>query len=300
MEIIIENPAKAETFVNIFQHLKVFTEHINLQFNSSGLYIQGLDSSHVSIFIVQIPASWFDTYQCEKGLVLGINTNIFAKVLKSREISQKIAIQYNEESEQVFVKFTAAGAAAAAEDSLAPPAPKKKASKKKSSAAADEVPAPAPAPAPPLTAAGAKKVLDMHFQIPLVEIDCETLEIPEVDYNAELSMESDTFHNMINQLKTFGDNLDILCSETLIKFSSKNESGALDVPVKIDELGEFSINEGEELNISFALSYCYNFSLFYKLSKEVRLSFSNEYPMKLCYNMGNCMMTFYLAPKIMD
>jgi hypothetical protein len=56
-----------------------------------------------------------------------------------------------------------------------------------------------------------KTVFDKNFEIPLMDIECELLEIPDVDYDAELVIQSASFANTVSQLKQFGDIMDIAC-----------------------------------------------------------------------------------------
>jgi hypothetical protein len=62
MKIVLINPVKSDLFALIFQHIKTFTEYINISFQKKGMYIQSMDSSHISIFEVNLPFSWFDEY----------------------------------------------------------------------------------------------------------------------------------------------------------------------------------------------------------------------------------------------
>jgi hypothetical protein len=65
-----------------------------------------------------------------------------------------------------------------------------------------------------------KTVFDKNFEIPLMDIECELLEIPDVDYDAVI--QSASFANTVSQLKQFGDIMDIACSENEIKFVAKS------------------------------------------------------------------------------
>jgi proliferating cell nuclear antigen PCNA len=144
---------------------------------------------------------------------------------------------------------------------------------------------------------------NLHFEIPLIDIDMEYMQIPEIDYNAEFSLLSSHFSNLINQLKLFGDCLEINCSEENILLSAKSqESGKMAVSIKIDELSAFSINEGETLELSFGLTQLHNICLYSKLSKEVSIYLSDSYPIKMVYSLGqeNAKFVFYLAPKMRD
>ena len=107
----------------------------------------------------------------------------------------------------------------------------------------------------------------------------------------------------MNQLKMFGENMDVDCSEDrIVLYSSSQDCGKMSVEIKIDDLNSFSIDEGERLAMSFSLLYLYNISQFHKISKEVELKFKRDYPVQLVYNLGaeNATLRFFLAPKIKD
>lgn len=146
-------------------------------------------------------------------------------------------------------------------------------------------------------------VFDKTFEIPLIDIDSETMSIPAIEYQAEFSLPSVNFNNLMNQLKMFGENMDVDCSEEqIVLYSSSQDCGKMSVEIKIDDLNSFSIDEGESLSMSFSLTYLYNISQFHKISKEVELKFKRDYPVQLVYNLGaeNATLRFFLAPKIKD
>lgn len=145
-------------------------------------------------------------------------------------------------------------------------------------------------------------IFDKHFEIPLMDIETEVMEIPEVEYQAEMSLPSAHFASIVSQLRLFGDTLDIHCSEDKIMLSStSSENGKMRVDVGIDELTAFAINEGDTLNLSFSLTYIHFICLYNKLSKDVDIKITNEYPMKIGYQLvDGASITFYLAPKMSD
>jgi proliferating cell nuclear antigen len=258
MNIQLTSPVKAETFATIFQHMKLFTDNINIMFESERMFIQGMDSARVSIFEITLPATWFDEYEHEdQGTILiGISSSLLFRVLNTRDKSQNLIIKFDQEnSDKLLVDFV-----------------------------------------------GESKVaFDKHFELPLMNIDEEMMAIPEIDYQAEFSLSSSNYSNMINQMKMFGDCLEIKCSEERIDLLSNSvDLGKMSVNIPIEDLTEFSINEGETLDISFSLNYMHMFCMYSKLSKDVNLSIRDNYPMKMLYKLGEegAQMTFYLAPKL--
>lgn len=148
-----------------------------------------------------------------------------------------------------------------------------------------------------------KTVFDKHFRCPLVDLDSEIMVIPDTEYTAEFTLPSTTFSTLIQQLKTFGDTLDIECTEDKIQMSAKSsETGAMSVDVPIDDLNSFAINEGEELRMSFSLACLHNICAFSKTAKEISVRMCSDYPLSVVYPITeeDAHLKVYLAPKITD
>ena len=260
MDIRINNPGKAEIFAALFQHIKLFTEHVNIMFSQDKMFIQAMDSSRVSIFEIHLPATWFDVYTNNRtpGITIGINASLLFKVLNAREKNQLLHIKFDEDNEdKLYLDFTSES----------------------------------------------NTVFDKNFEIPLIDMDFEVMSIPTIDYQAEFSIPSVNFAILINQLQMFGDTLQIECSEDKIQLCSTSiETGKMSVEIPIDDLTSFAILEGQQLNLSFSLSHLHNICLYSKLSKDVEINLSADYPIKMVYSLGQmeAKFVFYLAPKIGD
>jgi hypothetical protein len=73
------------------------------------------------------------------------------------------------------------------------------------------------------------------------------------------------------------------------------------VNIPVNDLDEYSICEGEELNISFSLSHLSKMCTSMKMSSTIIVGLSKEYPMSLTYNLGDdSSVSFYISPKIID
>lgn len=265
MNIHINQPCKADIFATLFQHIKLFTEHVNIMFQYDKMYIQAMDSSRVSIFEIHLPSSWFDVYTNtnESGTTLGINSSLLFKVLNTRDSSQSLHIRYDEDDDdKLFFEFTGGSES---------------------------------------------KSFDKHFEIPLLDIDSETMNIPAIEYQAEFSIPSAHFASLINQLKLFGDTMQIECSEDKIQLSSHSgDMGKMFVEIPIDDLTSFAIEEDQNLNISFSLVQLHNICAYSKLSRDVEINMTSNFPIKLTYALGKvpeedgAQIVYYLAPKIGD
>jgi proliferating cell nuclear antigen len=261
MNIVINNLQKTDTFANIFQHIKAFTENINIMFEKERMYIQSMDNSRISIFEIYLPNTWFDKYELSnnENIVIGINSLIFHRILNSKEKTQSIEFIFNkEDSDKLFVHFISEN----------------------------------------------KAEFDKHFEVPLIELDYEMMEIPESENEAEFTISSMQFSNIVNQLKLFGDTMNVTCSEEKIfLYSYSQDNGKMFVEIKIDDLNSFIINEGQSIKLSYSLHYLHNICLYNKISEEIEIKLKENFPMKVVYKLNNdenSKMVFYLAPKIKD
>jgi proliferating cell nuclear antigen len=294
MEIVIDNHIKSECFTTIFQHVRSFTESINLCFSSDGMSFQTMDTAHVSIVELNIPKEWFSRYICSQDVVLGINVSILHKILTAKEKAQILKIGYNDDiSDKLEIHFM--NHENVVEETTTVVLEEEKAKGKEGKGKREKKEKTKNIPKVSET-----KNYDKHFEIPLMDLEMERMEIPEIEYEAEFSLASTNFSNIVNQLKMFGDTMEIQCSEEqIVLYSNSTESGKMSVEISVNDLTEFSINEGYELKLSFSLVYLQNICAFNRLTMEIEIKICSGYPLCALYNLGeDASMRFYLAPKL--
>lgn len=139
-----------------------------------------------------------------------------------------------------------------------------------------------------------------------MEVDSETLQIPETEYKSIITMPSDEFQRIIRDLQVLGEACVISTSKEGIKFSVAGDLGSGSVLVKSSPgdnkgVGKVEIQLIEEVELNFALRYLNFFTKATPLSAEVILSLSPDLPMVIDYPIGEAgKLAFYLAPKIDD
>jgi proliferating cell nuclear antigen PCNA len=278
MNIQIDDPIKSELFVAIFQHIPKFTEHVNIMLEADRFYVQSINSSHVIIMEVVLPAAWFSVYSVLPEIaMIGMHSSLFYKVLKKREKHQKIHLECLDGNvDNIQVHFTAS-ASSNTED---------------------------------------KTVFDKHFEIPSIDIEAELVAIPEMEYQAEFVLSSDAFANLISQLKDFGDALEIECSEEKIELrANSSENGRMLTSIPIEDLAEYAIEDGEKIVSEFALKYLHEICSYKSISKQVEISLSRDFPMRILFRLGGSSkgeeeegekvdvepkLLFFIAPKMAD
>ena len=138
-----------------------------------------------------------------------------------------------------------------------------------------------------------------YFQLPILDIEQDSLEVPETDWDADFSLKSKQLFDLTSQLILFGDTLEIVCNENKIQLNTSSENGRMKVDIPIDDLNEFSILEDYELELSFSLNYIHKMCLTTKLSKDIQISIKKDYPIRMTYDLGeNSYAVFLVAPKV--
>lgn len=146
-----------------------------------------------------------------------------------------------------------------------------------------------------------KTSFDHFFELNLIDVDEDEISIPKVDYDVELSIESKKLVDLFSELNTFGQDLNIKCTETLVELNSNGDTTKLKINIPIDDLKEYAITEGETLDMSFSLNHLCKMCLSIKISPTINISISNELPMSLLYDLGDdSNVIFYIAPKVSD
>ena len=264
MKIQISDKKKKEVFVSLFQTLKNCSSVISVKTTSALFHIQGMDKSHVCLFDAKINSTWFGSFEIKKNINLSFDSNVFYSIISSKSDSQDLIITMDDDNEDTLhIHFI----------------PQEKESKKGDFKGHD--------------------CFKKFFKMPLTEYDYDEMAIPSVEYDAEFSLSSKQISDMFSQLSNFGNDIIIKCSEEEISLTTNGVTGEMRVDIPIDDLSGYSIIEGEEIILTYSLSYINKMCITNKLSNDIEFSLSNNCPMKISYDLGdNSLLQFFMAPKM--
>ena len=152
---------------------------------------------------------------------------------------------------------------------------------------------------------------DKSFELTLIEIDSDMVELPSRESTADIKFVSKDFAELINQLSIFGEKLKFTCNDNII-LNSANEFGKVDITVKEEDIIEYMMEDGAEVESYFGIKFIHMITKFANVNKEVGIHISNDYPIKMVYALDdwkdqnedddesdqplNHYIAFYLAP----
>jgi len=154
---------------------------------------------------------------------------------------------------------------------------------------------------------GENTTIKKCFEMPLMNIDSEHLNIPDKEYQADISIMSNEFSDLISQLSIFGEELQINCNMETISLTSKGDMGQMTASIEEENIVEYSIEEDTVVNLSVSLKFIDRMCGFSKISEVAYLHCSNETPIKLHYSLDEEDSTdsknyvrFFVAPRLED
>jgi len=144
------------------------------------------------------------------------------------------------------------------------------------------------------------------FDLKLMQIESEHMEIPEQQYKVVARLPSSEFQKICKDLKEFGETMQVSASKEGIKFSVAGDVGSGNVMLKPRDDAEkpedkVTLTVHEPVTATFALRYLVNFSKAAPLCGTVELGLGPDAPLLVKYDLekaDNGHIQFYLAPKI--
>merc|ERR1711972_230655 len=143
------------------------------------------------------------------------------------------------------------------------------------------------------------------FDLKLMQIESEHMEIPEQHYKVTAKLPSSEFQRICRDLKEFGETMQVKASKEGITFSVQGDVGAGNVMLKPRESEKLEekvmLAVHEPVTATFALRYLVNFAKAAPLCGAVELGLGPDAPLLVKYDLektDNGYMQFYLAPKI--
>ncbi|KAJ4456373.1 putative Proliferating cell nuclear antigen [Paratrimastix pyriformis] len=91
----------ASLLKQIIDAIKELTDQCTIEVSSTGLALQAMDSSHVSLITFKLKAEFFASYRCDRTLNLGLNLKVLNKLLKTVSNTDKATLRAEDDGDQL-------------------------------------------------------------------------------------------------------------------------------------------------------------------------------------------------------
>lgn len=128
-----------------------------------------------------------------------------------------------------------------------------------------------------------------HFQLKLMDIDSEHMNVPEDEYHAVVNMPTSEYKRVFTDLSVIGDTVTIEASKQSVCFSVEGDIGvgALNVHQSdaVDDKDAVSISVAEPIRMTFPGQYLVNFTKACAVSSQVSLCMQEGRPMAVEFTL---------------
>ena len=193
----------------ITEAMKDLVTEANFDCSATGISLQAMDSSHVSLVALLLRADGFDHFRCDRNISLGINLGSMGKVLKCCNNDDIVTLKAEDTNDAMTFMFGAPHGAWPAWTSCQP-----------SPIGAHRRPRPC------CDAENQSQDRISDFELKLMDIDSEHLGIPDTEYKCQIKMPASEFQRICRDLVRVPHNLDSACLQSLARHAQRSPQGA--------------------------------------------------------------------------
>lgn len=136
------------------------------------------------------------------------------------------------------------------------------------------------------------------WNLTLLNIESESLSIPSDESEIEINMNANEFSEMIKNMSSFGDSLQIKIIGKLLHLQVSGDIGNVEVHKSFNK---DKMKTKGNMELSVAMRYLLLFIKGSTLTQDLKIKMKNEQPLELNYMINkNSYLQFFLAPKFDD
>uniref|UniRef100_A0A0G4FIY0 DNA sliding clamp PCNA n=1 Tax=Chromera velia CCMP2878 TaxID=1169474 RepID=A0A0G4FIY0_9ALVE len=242
------------TLKRIVDSLKDHFKKVVMNCTEEGVAIQAMDESHVSLAKLHLPENAFDFYRCDQQMDLGMDLSVISKVFHACEASDCVHIKADKEKDTVSFAFKSMEKDGAEED-------------------------------------GGRY---SKFDVALINLDVESLAVPEEEYEATVVASSSDFQKICRNLVAIASenaNVEVIMNKENISFKTTGDKGTgiTGGCIELKEgsgTGSVRLRVESPISLTFPLRYLRDFTKASSLSESVMLSMNQGKPICVHYPLG--------------
>ena len=89
----------------VIEAIKDLVPNANWDCSASGVSLQAMDSSHVSLVSMSIGSEGFDPFRCDRNITMGLETSPLSKIMKCAGNEDTITLKCEDKADTVTFLF---------------------------------------------------------------------------------------------------------------------------------------------------------------------------------------------------
>lgn len=135
------------------------------------------------------------------------------------------------------------------------------------------------------------------FYLPLIDAEEREQKVPSLNFDATITAPSSVINDAIDDVDIIGESVTFLAQDQKLSISSTGDLSKANVDITSDE--DVKIVVKDKHKSKYSIEYLKKMMLGGKLADKVIVNFSQDYPLKMEFNVLNKLqMAFILAPRV--
>lgn len=97
--------SQATVLKKVVEAIRELVTDVNIDCTSAGLSLQSMDDAHVTLVILQMRASGFENYRCDRTIPIGINMSSLSKIIKCGNNEDTLTLKASDDGETLSIVF---------------------------------------------------------------------------------------------------------------------------------------------------------------------------------------------------
>ena len=137
------------------------------------------------------------------------------------------------------------------------------------------------------------------FYLPIIDIEEKEQKVPDLKFPVSIKTSSSVLNEAIEDVDVVGESVAFIAEPKKFILQAEGDLNQARIEIKEDDETKVSINGDERVKAKYSIEYLKKMINGSKLSDDVVIQFSKDYPLKLDYKtVDKVMLSFILAPRV--
>ena len=97
--------SQAVILKKVVEAIRELVTDVNIDCTSAGLSLQSMDDAHVTLVMLQLKSSGFESYRCDRTIPIGINMSSLSKIIKCGNNEDTLTLKADDNGETLSINF---------------------------------------------------------------------------------------------------------------------------------------------------------------------------------------------------
>ena len=137
------------------------------------------------------------------------------------------------------------------------------------------------------------------FNLPIIDLEEKDQKVPDLKFPVTIKTSSSILNEAVADVDVVGESVAFIAEPKKFILQAEGDLNRARIEIREDDVTKISINSDEKIKSKYSIEYLKKMINGSKLSDEVIVQFSKDYPLKLEYKtVDKVMLSFILAPRV--